>query len=181
MSPLTASKELFTARLRLRWLTEADAAAMLSIWNDPEFVRHVADRGIRSVAEAGDALRTGILQRYADSGYGPYLLEPRAGGAPMGICGLFKRGNLDHPDLGYSLLPHARGRGFALEAAREVTAHARDHLGLPELLAIVSPDNPRSIRLLEQLGMRHEKTLRMPAETEDVLLYRIVFDGEPGA
>jgi RimJ/RimL family protein N-acetyltransferase len=93
----------------------------------------------------------------------------------MGLCGLFKRENLDYPDIGYSLLPGFRGHGYALEAASAVLTHARDYLGLPQLKAIVSQANSRSVRLLEKLGMRSEGTLRMPGEDEDVVLYGITF------
>lgn len=164
---------LVTERLRLRWMTEEDAGHMLAIWNDPGFVRFVGDRGIRSEAEARQAMLDGILKLYADHGYGPYLLEPRNGGTPMGICGLFKRENLDHPDLGYSLLPDFRGCGYALEAAHAVLAHARDDLGIPEILAIVSPANVRSTQLLEKVGMTLRRKLRMPDDDRDVALYGI--------
>jgi RimJ/RimL family protein N-acetyltransferase len=40
--------------------------------------------------------------------------------------------------------------------------HARDHLRLSQLKAIVSQDNTPSVRLLEKLGMRSEGLLRMP-------------------
>lgn len=96
----TAKAELSTPRLRLRWLTEGDAALMLAVWNDPDFIRHVADRGIRTSTEARQALREGVLKLYAEFGYGPYLMEPIEGGSPMGICGLFRRDNLDYPDIG---------------------------------------------------------------------------------
>jgi len=175
MSLINAKTELTTQRLRLRWLTEADAAVMLTIWNDPDFIRHVGDRGIRTRSEARKAMSDGVLKLYADMGYGPYLVESLDGGSPMGICGLFKRDNLDYPDIGYSLLPGFRGRGFAIEAARAVLVHARDDLGLSQLKAIVSPDNAASLRLLEKLGMRSEGSLRMPGEDEDVVLYGIVF------
>ncbi len=165
--------ELVTDRLRLRWMTEDDAGHMLAIWNDPGFVRFVGDRGIRDETQARRAMREGILKLYAEHGYGPYLLEPLDGVAPMGICGLFQRDNLEFPDLGYSLLPAFRGRGFALEAASAVLAHARDDLEIAEILAIVSPENTRSIRLLETLGMNFERLLRMPGDEKDVALYRI--------
>lgn len=179
MSRTTARTELATARLHLRWLTADDAALMLAIWNDPDFIRHVRDRGIRTLGEARQALRDGILKGYADLGYGPYLIESPDGGSSMGICGLFKRDNLDFPDIGYSLLPGFRGRGYALEAARAVLMHARDHLGLSQLKAIVSQDNLPSVRLLEKLGMCYERVLRMPGEDEDVALYGIVFHYDP--
>jgi len=176
MSRKTAKPELTTRRLRLRWLTEDDAALCLTIWNDPDFIRHVGDRGIRTPTEARQAMRDGILKLYADLGYGPYLVESLDGGSSMGICGLFKRDNLDCPDIGYSLLPGFRGRGYALEAASAVLTHARDYLGLSQLKAIVSQDNTPSVRLLEKLGMRFEGLLRMPGEDEDIALYGIEFN-----
>jgi RimJ/RimL family protein N-acetyltransferase len=51
--------------------------------------------------------------------------------------------------------------------------HAREQMKLPCLKAIVSPGHSRSIRLLEKLGMRLEKPLRMPGEDEDILLFSI--------
>ena len=179
MPPANAKTELTTARLRLRWMTEDDADLMLSIWNDPDFIRYVVDRGIRTPTEAREAMRDGVLKLYADFNYGPYLLEPLDGGSPMGICGLFKRDNLEYPDIGYGLLPEFRGRGYAFEAASAVLMHARDDLGLTQLKAIVSQANSRSISLLEKLGLRAEGTLRMPDEDEDVTLYGIVFNSSP--
>lgn len=173
MPQMIAKTDLTTDRLRLRWLTEDDAALMLAMWNDPDFIRHVGDRRIRSLPEALQAMRDGLLKLYDDYGYGPYLLEPLEGGPPMGICGLFKRDNLEYPDIGYGLLPRYRGRGYALEAASAVLKHVRNDLGLPQIKAIVSQANRSSVRLLEKLGMQAEATLRMPGEDEDVVLYGI--------
>jgi RimJ/RimL family protein N-acetyltransferase len=118
----TAKAELTTARLRLRWLTEDDATLLLAIWNDPDFIRHVGDRGIRTPTEALQAMRDGILKLYADFGYGPYLVESLDGESPMGLCGLFKRENLDYPDIGYSLLPGAGQQPLGTTAGK--TGHA---------------------------------------------------------
>jgi len=175
MPHTTARTELCTDRLRLRWLTEDDAELLLSLWNDPDFIRYVGDRGIRTLEESRQAMRDGVLQLYVDFGYGAYLVEALDGGPPMGICGLFKRENLDHPDIGYGLLPGFRGRGYALEAASAVLTHARDYMGIPQLKAIVSQANSGSVRLLEKLGMQAEGAIRMPGDDEDVVLYGIEF------
>lgn len=171
-----AAGELLTERLRLRRAREDDAAMMLTIWNDPDFIRHVGDRGIRTLDEAAQVLREGALKMWDELGYGPYRVSLRDGGEPMGVCGLFKRDNLDDPDIGYGFLPQYRGKGFAYEAAEAVAAHARDHMALPGFKAIVSPENTVSIRLLEKLGMVPEGTIRMPGEDEDILLYGISFE-----
>jgi len=181
MPHLAARAELTTPRLRLRWMSEEDAGLALAVWNDPDFMHHVGDRGIRTLEEARNAMRGGMLKHYAQFGYGPYLLELREGGPPMGLCGLFKRENLQDPDIGYALLPGFRGQGYMFEAAQGVLVHARDDMGLPRLKAIVSLANTASVRLLEKLGMRAQGELRMPGEDEDVMLYGIEFSRSPAA
>jgi RimJ/RimL family protein N-acetyltransferase len=164
--------QLQTKRLQLRWLTEDDAGLMLAIWNDPAFIRYVGDREIRTLEEAATAMREGVLRLYQEHGYGPYRMALHESDEAMGICGLFKRENLEFPDIGYALLPAFCGGGFAFEAAEAVQMHALEHMGLPQLYAIVSPDNARSVHLLEKLGMSAGELIRMPGDDEDVALYR---------
>ena len=57
----------------------------------------------------------------------------------------------------------------------QVLDHARDALGLPSVTAIVSPQNEASIGLLDKLGLRFERPIRMPNDDHDVSLYRIDF------
>jgi len=168
---VSAAAELRTARLGLHRLSGNDAALMLAIWNDPDFVRHVGDRGIRTLDEARAALRDGALRHWREHGYGPYRVSAAGSGEALGICGLFKRDNLDDPDIGYALLRAYRGQGYALEAALAVRDHARDRLRLPRLAAIVAPGHARSVRLLQKLGMRAAGRVRMPGEEQDLLLY----------
>ena len=89
----------------------------------------------------------------------------------IGICGLFRRENLDDPDIGFALLPEYYGLGFAEEAANAVVSHARDDLGLAYLTAIVSPENTASIRLIEKLGLTFDRSITMPDEQEEIRLY----------
>ncbi len=164
---------LKTARLNLRWLEPGDESLLLAVWNDPAFVRNVGDRGIRSMEQASEALTSGPLKLYSDYGYGPYRVSLAEGDEPVGLCGLFKRDNLDDPDIGFALLPDHRGKGLALEAAAAVAKHARDSLGLYRMTAIVSAGNASSIALIEKLGLRFESMLTMPGDEEEVCLYSI--------
>ena len=178
--PTATSTELRTDRLSLRWLTEDDAGLMLDLWNDPDFIQHVGDRGIRTLEQARQAMREGLLDLYRKYGYGPFLMVTPGDGAKLGICGLFKRDNLEDPDIGFGLLPAYRRKGYVYEAAKAVVEHARSSLGLERLSAIVSPENTASVRLLEKLGMELTGPIRMPDEDEDILLYRINI-GKQGA
>jgi RimJ/RimL family protein N-acetyltransferase len=170
---MPADPVLSTARLALRWLTTADAAFMLRIWNDTDFVRYVGDRGLRSDEEARLALERGPLRLYAELGYGPDLLTLKSTGEPIGICGLFRRDGLPDPDIGFALLPGYRGDGYANEAADAVIGQARDRLGLTRLTAIVAADNANSVRLIEKLGLRFEQVLRLGGDDREACLYAI--------
>ena len=96
----------------------------------------------------------------------------------IGICGLFKRDNLDHPDIGFAVLPDYCGNGYASEAARAVVVHARDDLNIGEVTAIVSPGNTASIGLIEKLGLTFSGMITMPGEDEAIRLYAMTLEQE---
>lgn len=168
---------LTTERMHLRRLDSGDAAFMLALLNDPGFLRFVGDRQVRSEAQAVEYLQRGILRSYAEHGFGMYLCERREDGAAMGICGLVKRDSLPDFDLGYALLAPFAGHGYALEAAAAIVRQA-SQLQLPRILAIVQPDNARSIRLLEKLGFA-ERDLQPASEDDcELWVYSRRLDGE---
>jgi RimJ/RimL family protein N-acetyltransferase len=166
-----AEWRLETERLHLRRVTLADADLLLAVWNDPAFIRNVGDRGVRTISEAVKAMESGALKLYADYGYGPYAMVRKADGSRIGICGLFKRDNLDWPDIGFGVLPDYCGQGYAGEAAFAVMAHARDDLKIGTVTAIVSQENAPSIGLIEKLGMGFVKMITMPGEDKEICLY----------
>ena len=162
---------LETDRLILRRVGLDDADLLLAVWNDPAFIENVGDRGVRSLEGAAEAMKSGALKLYAEHGFGPYAMVRKDDGTRMGICGLFKRENLEYPDIGFGVLPEFCGKGYAGEAAFAVMAHARDDLQIEELTAIVSPGNAPSIGLIEKLGLVFVKMITMPGDTEEICLY----------
>ena len=163
--------QLKTARLTMRWLTLADADLMLAVWNDPAFIRHVGDRGIRTVQQAQATLLQGAFKLYENYGYGPYRVALQADDTEIGTCGLFRREGFDDPDIGYSILPEFSRQGYAHEAASAVLAHARSELKLPRITAFIAPGNAASIGLAEKLGLRFERMARLADDDEDICLY----------
>jgi RimJ/RimL family protein N-acetyltransferase len=152
-------------------MTDADAPFMLQLLSEPSFIRHIGDRGVRTVQDAREYITNGPKTSYARFGFGLYLVELRLPPAPIGICGLLKRDQLPDPDIGFAFLPAYWSQGYAFEAAAAVRDYARDALDLPRLLAIVNPSNASSIRLLERLGFRYESMTRLGAEACEVKLY----------
>ncbi|MDT8437861.1 MAG: GNAT family N-acetyltransferase [Wenzhouxiangellaceae bacterium] len=162
---------LTTARLKLRQLTDADAAFLVRLLNDPAFIANIGDRGVRDEADARAYLATGPRASYHKHGFGLYRVE-RDDGTPIGICGLLKRENLELPDIGYALLPEHRGSGYAREAAVAVLGEARDRFRLVEICAVVSPGNAPSIALLEALGFVFDSEIAWGDPATPTLLYR---------
>ena len=146
-----------TARLRIRPLTPSDAPFIVTLLNDPAFLRYIGDRGVRTVEDAVAYIRTGPVSSHARFGYGLDAVEDLQTAEPMGICGLLQRDELDAPDLGFAFLAPFRGRGFAREAAEAVLADAASRLAIPRVLAIAQGDNAASIALLQRLGFTFER------------------------
>jgi ribosomal-protein-alanine N-acetyltransferase len=152
---MAAGREILrTPRLRLRELVEDDAAFLVELLTDADFLQHIGDRGVRDVESALAYLAAGPQASYARHGHGLWLCELLDTGEAAGMCGLLRRDELEAPDIGYAWLPRFRGRGLALEAATATLAHAREVLAMDPVLAIVSPGNAASCRLLEKLGLR---------------------------
>lgn len=159
---------LRTRRLVLRHLTEGDAPFVLELVNDPDWLRHIGDKHVRTLADAVRYLRAGPLAMYERHGHGLYAVEVIATGTTVGVCGLVRRSGLEGVDLGFALLPAHRGLGYAYEAAAGTLEYARDVLGLRRVLAVTSPANVASAGLLTKLGMRREGKVALGGEAVDL-------------
>ncbi|HJV95143.1 MAG TPA: GNAT family N-acetyltransferase [Albitalea sp.] len=171
LKPTPPIHVLDTERLRLRTLAEDDAPFILELINEPSWLRFIGDRGVRSVEQARDYLVKGPIAMHARHGFSLYLIELKDGGVPIGLCGLIKRDSLPDVDLGYALLPRFWGRGYAREAAAAALAHGVGVLGLQRIVAITSPDNDRSMRLLEQIGFGRERRVALSEGEAEVELF----------
>lgn len=142
-----------TERLILRKLQASDNAFIHELMNDAGYLRFIGDRGIRTPADAQRYILEGPVASYQTHGFGLYAVQLKTDDTLIGICGLIKRDTLPDVDVGYAFLPAFRGQGYAREAASGSLNYGWHTLGLTRILAITSPDNVRSIRLLEKLGL----------------------------
>jgi RimJ/RimL family protein N-acetyltransferase len=167
-----------TLRLTLRELQLRDAAFALRLYSDPTFLRHIGDKGVRTVEDAENNLQQGAIASYAQHGYGMWLVENQQGQS-IGMCGLIKRDFLTETDLGYAYLPEFFGMGYAYEAAQAVLAYAADHTALKTVVAIVSPANLPSKSLLQKLGFEQDGQVLVPDKNEMVDFYRMYLTKKP--
>lgn len=166
---------LETDRLNLRHLTEKDAEFVLELLNEPSFLRGIGDRGVRTVEQARRYVLDVPVASYEEHGFGLYLVELKETREPLGMCGLVNREGLEGIDVGFAFLPAFWSQGYAFESASAVMSYARDTLGLQRVVAIASPDNERSFKLLEQLGLEFDSMTRLSEDEPELSLYSIDF------
>jgi RimJ/RimL family protein N-acetyltransferase len=167
-----------TPRLSLRELDFDDAEFILELLNEAGFIRYIGDKGVRTLADARDYILQGPMDSYARNGFGLYATCLRdagpngaAAGTPIGICGLVKRDGLNDPDVGFAFLSRYWSRGYARESAAAVVAHARQALSLIRIVAITSPDNTQSIAVLEKIGFKFARAIRLVDHGPELKLF----------
>ena len=162
---------LETERLSLRQLTANDAQFILTLLNEPSFIRYIGDKQVRNLEDAKAYILNGPVASYERNGFGLYLVELRKSYTPIGMCGFLKREELPDPDIGFAFVPEFWSKGFAFEAAAALLQDARERLKLQRIVAITSLDNEASIKLLERLGFRFEEVTQLAADREPVKLF----------
>lgn len=166
---MSATGELRTERLLLRRWRDADDAPMTAINRDPEVTRYL-NRPVTEAALA--AFLPMFAEHWERHGFGPFALESLVGwagtesGALLGFAGIAYPAYLpamaERPEIGWRLARSAWGRGLATEAALAARDHAFEVLGLPELIAVVHPENARSQSVARKLGMEVERQVHNP-------------------
>lgn len=162
---------LETERLNLRRLHAGDAAFTLELLNDESFLRNIGDKGVRTIEDAVRYILQGPVDSYARHGFGLWLVELKESGTPIGICGLVKRDTLPDADIGYAFLPRFRSQGYAREAAAAVMSYALGALALKRVLAITKQDNAASCKVLEKIGLKFERLVKLSDDAPEIMLF----------
>lgn len=139
-------------RLRFRLPSSNDAGFYHRLMNEPDYIRFIADHGIRTEDDALNYIKNKSLARFAAHGVGLWVVEPKHLPGPIGVCGLVVRNELKYPDLGFAFLEAHRGNGYGREAGQAVLDFVQKELKLRTLCAITDPENVRSANLLTKLG-----------------------------
>ena len=159
-----------TERLVLRQLELSDSHFILELLNEAAFLRFIGDKGVRTPADAREYILKGPIDSYVRHGFGLYAACLRDG-TPIGICGLVKRDGLADVDVGFAFLSRYCSKGYAVESAAAVLAHARQQLQIRRVVAITAPDNANSVAVLEKIGLKFERMMRLAEHTPELKLY----------
>ena len=157
-----------TERLVLRRLTLDDLDDIAGFVADEETMRYIGTGGPRTREQARTSLEW-MIETFGRQGFGHFAVERKEDGALVGRSGLnvwnpsdWSITRLDEADgpteieIAYLLGREYWGRGYATEAATAVRDWALGELGLGRLIALIYPDNVRSIRVAQKLGFEPE-------------------------
>ena len=160
-----------TNRLLLREASYDDADFIFRLLNEPSFIQYIGDRGIRTLEDAQEYIKTRMISSYDVHGFGLYVVVLKETNEKTGICGLVKRQGLDDIDIGYASLPEFWGKGLATEASLAVKNFAKTSIGLKRLSGITDPKNNASVRVLEKIGLTFNKMIKLSEDDIELSLY----------
>lgn len=167
-----AAPELETARLRLRQFSERDFATYEQWCANIEVMRYLGGKTFDTTGAWRHMAY--LIGHWALRGYGYYAVEEKATGVLIGRVGYTDSIGWPGFELGWTLAPEARGKGYATEAARFLLDYAFEHLRRPHVISLIHPDNAPSRAVAGRLGQQVEgetEVLTMP-----VLVYGITRD-----
>jgi RimJ/RimL family protein N-acetyltransferase len=154
---------LETERLILRGHVLSDFPAFAGMRADPAVMKFIGKGDALSQEEAWTNFR-GMTGHWAFLNYGVWALEEKARGALIGDIGFAdKKRPKEHPasgapEMGWSLMASAHGKGFASEALRAALAWGREFFGPARVVCVISDSNDASVRLAEKHGFRQFAT-----------------------
>jgi RimJ/RimL family protein N-acetyltransferase len=150
-------ENLQTDRLLLRRWCDSDRLPFQQMNADPRVMEFFP--ASLSLAES-DALVDRAQAHFDRHGFGPFAVEVLENHFFIGFIGL-SIPNFDAPfmpavEIGWRLAFDSWGRGLATEGARAVIRYAFEDLNLDSLVSFTVPENRRSRRVMEKLGMTHD-------------------------
>ncbi len=143
---------LETERLLWRPPVEADRAAFVALFLDPEFTVYANPEDTSSADERFDRM----LEFAAAVPFAKGPIIERSSGAIVGYTGVWREElfGVDRLEWGWRLTPSARGRGYATEAGLALLAEA-DRQVDGEMVCIIDHTNVASRRVAVKLGFEH--------------------------
>lgn len=157
----------------LRQLNFSDAPFIAQLVNTEEWLRYIGDKHVLTIEDAENYLLNGPMKSYTTNQFGLWLVLRKEDDARLGMCGLLKRDCLEFPDIGFAFLPEHTRQGYAKESVVASLKLAREHFNLPVVLAITTPDNHRSQRLLKSVEFQFDKVVDINGE--NLNLYSLHF------
>lgn len=146
---------LETERLIIRSWLAGDWLLIRPMSLDPEVMQYIGHYQPWSEEETRQfaSNRMSDFKRY---GWTMWPLVLKETDAFVGYCGFLRRTYGEYEgeiEIGYALAKEAWGKGLAAEAGARILRYGFEVLGFQRVIASARPENARSIRVMEKMGM----------------------------
>ena len=108
---------------------------------------------------------------WAFRGYGMFAIQDKTTGDYLGRTGPYFPEGWPEPEIGWTVMQQAEGRGIAFEAATRARQYAYETLGWTTAISLIASTNTRSQALAERLNAVQESRYTHP-QYGDMLVYR---------
>jgi RimJ/RimL family protein N-acetyltransferase len=149
-----------TERLLVRpFVPDADSAAMVNVYCDPEVMRFVAGGVLADVEEVRRTLET-YSEAQQRRGFSSWAVVEWATRRVIGDVGFGVFEPTGDIELGYTLARDYWGLGYATEVAAASLEAGLTHLAVPRIIALVDAANEASLRVPARIGMTRIETIQ---------------------
>jgi RimJ/RimL family protein N-acetyltransferase len=148
---------LETERLLVRKFTPEDLDALVELRSDDEVIKYLGGRRLQNPEAIAKRLQF-YLDCYARFGFGMCALVWKETGEMFGWSGLQPLDGTTEIEVGYGMIKKFWGMGIGYECARAWIRYGFEKANLERIVAVASPENTGSWRIMEKCGMRYEKT-----------------------
>ena len=166
-------KILETKRLKIEHATLLDAQFFYALLNSANWKQFIGDFKIDSLEDAVSYLKRAILHSYEANGFGLYVMRLKTNEQSIGICGFIQRTYLEHPDLGFAVLPEYERKGYTYEASVDILKYGLKELNLTEIFAITMKENIGSIGVLKKLNFQYLKQIQPNPKGALIMLFSL--------
>lgn len=142
-------------RIVLRPYRVSDFNDLFVLWSDPRTVRLMGMQPMTEEEAWAKFLR--VFGAWQVNGFGFWVIEEKASGRYVGELGYINsRRTIDPPlpvpEMGWSIMPWAKGKGYASEALTAALKWGEGHFGRVRFCAIIAPENAPSLNLAKKFG-----------------------------
>lgn len=144
-------------RLKFRPFVSADLAKLIELRSDEEVIKHIGGKTLQSPQALKERLKF-YVDCYEKHGFANCAMIWKETDEMIGWGGLQPLEETAEIELAYGMIKNFWRRGIGFESGFSWLKYGFQSLDLKRIVALAVPENKGSWRIMEKLGMKHEKT-----------------------
>lgn len=145
-----------TERLIIRKFTREDLPWLIETRTQPVINKYLGGAALQNPEMITKRLDF-YLDCYKKHGFGLCAMHWKETGELFGWSGIQPLDGTDETEVGYGMIPEFWGKGIGFECAKAWLDFGFREKNLERIVAVASPENVGSWRIMEKLGMTREK------------------------